>query len=366
MTTISYPYHIAANDLERLMHDVLMALNLEESDVTGVVGALLEATLSGYDSHGVMRIPRYAAALQQGEIDPRGKFTILRETAASAWVDAGNALGPVTATRAVELACTKARVTGIGCVSTTNSNDIGRLGSYLRTPAQEGLVTLLVANDSGGLPTVTPHGGAARFFSTNPLAAGIPHHPEPILIDISTSVTAVGRLRMEAQRGASIPAGWLIDAHGEAVLDPARFFESPADTFLLPLGGEQAGHKGFALQLLIEVLAGALGGAGVVNGVDPQREANAIFVLALDPDHFVGRARFIELVSEMTSGLHKTPPRPGYDRVRLPGERAAAERQRRKEVGIDLSAVTYQELHATLVGLGLDAEEYGIRSARDH
>jgi LDH2 family malate/lactate/ureidoglycolate dehydrogenase len=352
----SPPAHtIPAESLRGLITHVFTALDVTAEDTARVVVALMEATLSGYDAHGVMRVPRYADELRRDEIDPRGAFTLLRETAASAYVDAGNALGPVTAARAVELACQKAASVGIGCVSTTNSNDIGRLGSYLRQPALDGFITLLVANDSGGLPTVTPFGGAARFFSTNPLAAGIPRgQDEPILIDMSTSVTSVGRLKVEAQRGANIPAGWLIDARGEAVLDPTRFFEQSADVFLLPLGGAQSGHKGFALQLLVEVLAGALGDAGVVTGTDTGREANAIFVLAVDPAHFASRELFVARVNEMVAGLENVPPLPGVERIRLPGARAAAERARRMTHGIPLAPQTRAELARVLHELDLD------------
>lgn len=352
---------ISAHALRALMGDVFAALDVPPEDTGRVVDALMEATLAGYDSHGVMRVPRYADALRGGEIDAQGAFAVRNETPAAAWIDAGNALGPVTAARAVELACAKAQTVGIGCVSTTNSNDVGRLGSYLRAPAQAGLVTVMVANDSGGLPTVTPYGGAARFFSTNPLAAGIPRgEREPILIDLSTAVTSVGRLRMNAQQGLPAPAGWLIDRQGEVVPDPARFFEQPEDTFLLPLGGMLAGHKGFALQLLIEVLAGALGGAGVVTGVDPGYEANAIFVLALDPRHFAGQETFDAKVEAMATGLLDVPPSPGFERVRLPGERAAEERARRTEAGIPLAPATYAELMELLNHLHLDARRYGL------
>lgn len=352
---------IAATDLARLMHHVFLAHHVAAEDTERVVAALMEATLAGYDSHGVMRVPRYAAALARREIDPAGRFSILSETPAVAHVDAGNGLGPVTATRAVELACAKARTIGIGCVSTRNSNDIGRLGSYVGKPAQEGLLTILVANDSGGLPTVTPFGGAARFFSTNPLAAGIPREgAEPIIIDLSTAATSVGRLRMNAQQGAGAPPGWLIDAQGEAVLDPARFFAEPDTVFLLPLGGAAAGHKGFALQLLIEVLAGALGGAGVVTGVDPGHEANAIFVLAIDPAHFATREVFGAQVEAMCAGLASVPPLPGHDRVRLPGERAAQLRRSRTAEGIVLSSVTHRELLDTLAAAGLDPTDCNL------
>jgi L-2-hydroxycarboxylate dehydrogenase (NAD+) len=288
----------------------------------------------------------------------RGEFKILRESAASAHVDGGGAIGAVTATRALALACAKAAAVGVGVVTTVNSTDIGRLGSYLLKPAQAGFVTLLLVNDSGGLPTVAPFGGAARFFSTNPLGAGIPRRDaEPIIIDLATSMASVGKLRMAAQRGASVPAGWLIDAQGATVTDPARFFAEPDAVFLLPLGGLLAGYKGFALQLLVDVLVGAVGGAGVATGVDPGIEANALFALALAPDYFGGQASFLDLVEQMVAGLESTPSLPNREGVRIPGQRAAQERQQRLATGIVLNGALQEELATLLAELGL-AESY--------
>lgn len=350
------PLTLAAVELRRLMEDVFTALDLAAEDVQIVVDALMEATLSGYDAHGVMRVPRYVHEVQAGMMQPHGEFRILHETAAAAQVDAGRALGAVTATRSLALACDKAAAVGIGAVATANSTDIGRLGSYVGKPAQAGFVTLLLVNDSGGLPTVSPFGGAARFFSTNPLAAGIPRRDgEPIIIDLSTSMTSVGKLRMAAQRGTPIPEGWLMDREGEVVVDPRRFFEEPEAVFLLPLGGLLAGYKGFALQLLVDVLAGAVGGAGVATGIDPGVEANALFAIAIDPAHFASRATFLDLVEQMVAGLEQTPPLPGSAGVRLPGARAAQERQRRLAAGIVLDGTLRSQLAATLTELGLAA-----------
>ena len=352
------PRTVAAADLRRLMTDVFAAMAVNQEDVQIVVDALMEATLAGYDSHGVMRIPRYVQELRQGVMLPRGEFRILRETAAAAHVDAGRALGAVTATRALTLACEKATAVGIGAVATINSTDIGRLGSYLARPAQAGFVTLLMVNDSGGLPTVAPFGAATRFFSTNPIGAGIPRRAgDPIIIDMSTSIASVGKLRMAAQRGEMVPAGWLVDRQGDDVVNPARFFEEPEAVFLLPLGGLLAGYKGFALQLLVDTLAGALGGAGVAMGTDPGIEANALFAVAIDPDHFASRATFLDLVEQMVAGLEAAPALPGTQGVRIPGQRAAQERQRRLAAGIVLSGTLVGQLATTLDGLGL-AERY--------
>lgn len=354
---------VAVDDLRDLMSDIFLALDVAADDVRIVVDALLEASLSGYDAHGVMRVPRYAAELRQGKIAANGAFSILRESAASAYVDAGRALGPITATRAIDLACEKAATAGIGCVSTKNSNDIGRLGSYLRQPALRGFITLLAVNDSGSFAAVAPHGGVERFFSTNPLAAGIPRgEQEPILIDISTSMTSVGKLRVASQRGETVPEGWLIDRQGEAVTEPSRYFDEPENVTLLPLGGMLAGYKGFALQLLVDVLAGALGGAGVSTGEDPGLEANAIFALAIDPDHFSSRQSLIAMVESMVVGLGNVNTLPDVDAIRLPGQRAAEERQLRQANGIPLTAVTRKALANTLAELELLAKYRSILS----
>ena len=345
---------IAVEDLRNLMGDLFAALDVPPDDIRLVVDALVDATLSGYDAHGVMRVPRYVDELQRGVSRARAEFTILKETVSSAYVDAGRALGAVTATRAIQLACAKAAVSGIGCVSTKNSNDIGRLGSYLWQPAKQGFLTLLMVNDSGGLPTVAPFGGVARFFSTNPIGAGIPRgDEEPIIIDISTAVTSVGKIRLAAQRGDTVPDGWLIDQQGESVVDPARFFAEPENVSLLPLGGLLAGHKGFALQLLVDVLAGALGGAGVSTGEDPGLEANAIFAIAIDPEHFASLKSFTALVDQMVAGLREGKTLPGVDAIRIPGERAAQERQLRQANGIPLTAVTRDALATVLLELDL-------------
>jgi LDH2 family malate/lactate/ureidoglycolate dehydrogenase len=350
---------IAVTDLRHLMTDVFAAFEVSPEDVEMVVDALMEASLSGYDSHGVMRVPRYVDELRRGVTVARGEFQILKETVSSAYVDAGHALGAVTATRALQLACEKAAGAGIGCVSTKNSSDIGRLGSYLWQPAKHGYLTLLMVNDSGGMPSVAPFGGAARFFSTNPCAAGIPRgEEEPIIIDMSTSMTSAGRLKLEARRDASIPDGWLLNQRGESVVEPSSFFENPEDVFLLPLGGMLAGHKGFALQLLIDVIAGALGGAGVATGTDPGIEANAIFALAIDPEHFASRETFTRMVNELVVGLKHVKPLPGFDEVRVPGERAARERRMRQAAGIPLHTATRDELRTVLAGLGL-TDKYG-------
>ncbi len=344
--------------MRRLMVDILHRSNVPEDECGIIAETLLEASLSGYDSHGIMRIPKYVDAIRQGTMIPGARLTVLRETPASAHLDAGWGPGPVTATRALRLAGEKARQVGVGCVSTIHSNDIARLGSYLLEPAQNGLIALLMANDAGGGPSVVPWGGIQPFMSTNPLAAGIPRMGEaPIVIDVSTSIVAFGKLRIYANRGEPVPEGWLIDEQGASTTDPNTFFTDPQQSALLPLGGMLAGYKGFALGLLVDILAGALGGAGCSTGAATKREGNGIFALAIDPALFASRDEFIQSVETLVKGLKDSQKAPGMDGITIPGERAHRERQHRAARGIPIDGPTTERLAEILTELGL-AEDY--------
>jgi uncharacterized oxidoreductase len=288
-----------------------------------------------------MRIPMYVSGIQNGLMVPGVAMERLEETAASVHLDARHGLGPVAATEAVGLATSKAAQLGIGCVSLVNGNDLARLGGYLRQPAIEGFVVLMMVNDAGGNPVVAPWGGRSPFLSTNPLAAGIPWREQmPILIDMSTSVVAMGRMKMLAERGEAAPAGWAVDEHGEALIDPTAILAVPRTAALLPLGGDTAGHKGFALSMIVDLLAGGLSGAGCSTGQETGRDQNGVFVVAIDPAKFASRERFVDQVEALASGVKSSPKAPGVEEILMPGERAFRERQQRAQHGIPVTEAT--------------------------
>ena len=345
---------VASDVLRRLMVDILQSLEVPATECEIIAEVLLEASLSGYDSHGIMRIPKYFDGIRQGTMVPGAKIELLNETAASAHLDAGWGLGPVTAIHAIRLASAKARRTGIGCVSTINSNDIARLGSYVLEPAQNGLICLLMVNDAGGGPSVVPWGGTQPFLSTNPLAAGIPRRGQsPIVIDVSTGMVAFGKLRMLANRGEPVPEGWLIDQKGALTTDPNTFFADPQESALLPLGGLLAGYKGFALGLLVDILAGGLGGAGLSSGTEGEREGNGIFIQVIDPAFFGPPQHFATAVETFVTAIKNTPKAPGVEEILIPGERAHRERQQRAAQGIPIDEPTTARLGEILTELGL-------------
>ncbi|MCH2658959.1 Ldh family oxidoreductase [bacterium] len=343
-----------------LIRAVLERLGASPDAVAATVDQLVEASLTGYDAHGIMRIPTYVKCIGQGTIIPGAVPQIVKESPASALLDAHLGLGPLAARLAVDLAGDKARVTGVGCVSITRANDIACLGSYLWQPAAAGLIALLMVNDGGGGPVAVPWGGTQAFLSTNPLAAAVPRaQGPPLVIDMATSISSFGKVRMRADRGQDIPPDWLIEANGQITQAPHTLVGQPRTSALLPLGSPSAGHKGFGLSLLVDILAGALSGAGCSAGEASDLYRNGVFALAVDPQAFVGLGTFEEQVEAFVAGLKQVRPAPGLDRIVLPGERADRLRRERRASGIPIDAPTRRTLANILADLNL-ADRYGL------
>ena len=354
---VTEPVHLTCDALRGLIGEIFARAGVPADEGDIVADVLLEATMAGYLSHGIMRVPLYVEAIRRGRIHPGVRTRVLRRSASALHLDAGHGLGPVSATEAVGHATGMAAQSGVGCVSVVRAADVARLGSYVIEPARSGFVCLLLVNDAGGNPNVAPWGSTEPFLSTNPLAAGIPRRgAAPIVIDMSTSVAAAGRLKMLAAEGREAPEGWLIDETGQPCTDPAAALDLPPRAALLPLGGLLAGHKGFALSLLVDVLAGALSGAGCSAGDLDSSDRNGLFVLAVDPEHFLGREGFLDQVEEYVRRLKGLRTAPGVEEVLVPGERAHRERERAMAEGLWLDPGIWAPVRALMDELGL-AEE---------
>ena len=337
-----------------LIEDIFGALGFTAAERAVLTGTLLEASRAGYHSHGVMRIPTFAEDTRAGLIAPATAPVVMHETAAAAMIDARRCLGPVSTVFAVEHAVARAKQAGIGCAAVRNGNDIARLGAYVGAPARAGLIALLLVNDAGGGACVAPVGSAAPFLSTNPLACGIPRArgKPPLVIDLSTSVVALGKVRMAANRDEAVPEGWLIDRTGRPTTDPAGFFATPRSASLLPLGGAADGHKGFLLGLIVEAFAGALAGAGMSCGNEKEDRGNGLFVLAADPDALGAGPDFARTMEAFLAGLEALPPAEGSAGVRLPGARAGGG----PGGAVPIDGPTWARIAALLDALALDGD----------
>ena len=252
----------------------------------------------------------------------------------------------------MDLAIRKAREMGAAAVTVRSCYHTGRLGTYAQQAAEEEMIAIVMVNAGGGGQCVTPFGGAARRLATNPIAMGAPGDGMfPILLDFATSMAPEGKIRDYARRGEHVPEGWLINAKGEPTTDPNDFYAEPGGA-ILPVGG-QVGYKGFGLALFVDILAGALSGAGCCNASDvPARDG--ILIIAIDPHHFAGAKFAREQIVQMVEHVKSCPTAPGVQEVYAPGEIEFRQAEYRRRHGIPLDDTTSGELKAIAKELGVD------------
>ena len=254
--------NIQPSDLRNIGYQLFEASGCTVEDARAVVDHLVESNLFGHDSHGAIRYYEYTRAIREGRFQPQAAPTIVRDYPSTAVVDAGGALGQVGATFAINLAIEKARQHGLATVTLRNTSHVGRAGAYPLMAARQGNMIALAFVNAGRLGyQIAPFGGLEGRLSTNPIAFSAPRHDtEPILVDMTTSVVAEGKVRVAINQGNQVPEGWLIDSEGNPTTEPNDFRADPPGA-ILPLGGVVA-HKGFALGLVVELLGGALSGEG--------------------------------------------------------------------------------------------------------
>ncbi len=343
----------AAKPLEQLTATVFEHCGAPPENARAVAEHLVASNLAGHDSHGVMRIPQYVASIEAGRLKPEGRMRIVQQAAASAVVDGGAGFGQVIGREAMALAIELACVGGVGAVTVRNSGHTGRIGTYTAQAADAGLVGIVTINASGGGQSVAPFGGRARRLGTNQISIGAPSGGrEPILLDIATSTALEGKVRTMLQAEKSLPAGWLIDAAGNPTTDPADFYREPGGA-ILPLGGP-LGYKGFGLAFMIDILTGALSGAGCCRA-NPPEPIDAMLAIALDVQQFTPLADFTQHVAQLVAHVKSCPTAPSFEQIYVPGEIEARERQRRLRDGIYIEPGTWEPIAQICQRFGIGA-----------
>ena len=338
--------NVTAEELTTICLNVLQKLNISPSEVEVVTRSMVDANRVGHDSHGVIHLPKYVRELEAGLIQPNAPTETMHESASIAVLDGNWGFGPVIATRAVELAIQKARLTDISSVAISRCNEVGRLGGYACLAANAEMIALLMANDHGGGTCVAPHGGIEGRLSTNPIACAVPiEGQDPIVLDMSTSVVASGKIRVKQHRNESLPQGWLINKDGESTTNAEDFY-SESHAALLPFGGIAA-HKGFGLSVIVDILSGALTGAGCSRS-DDARVGNGLFVLVLNVASFRGFPGFSAEICRFIEYLKSAKRAADVDAIRMPGERGWDEKRKRELNGIPIDAETWQQIQALL------------------
>lgn len=310
----------------------LMRRALEKSGATpamaaATAAALLAAELDGIPSHGASRIAQYCAHVKNGRATGSAVPKVVRERAGACLVDAGGGLAFEACALAVREVIARARRNGVAFASVANSNHFGVAAFHAEPIAEAGLVGLAFGNSPAAMPM---WGGRRALFGTNPIAAAFPRrHAPPMVIDLSLSEVARGKLMVAAREGKAIPLGWALDKRGSPTTDPKAGLEG----MMLPVGGA----KGAMLALMVELLACALSGAAFGFESDsffseagkPTRIGQGF--VAIDPDALAGREVFLERIETLVAAMLADAG------VRLPGDRRRANRERFAREGIELA-----------------------------
>jgi uncharacterized oxidoreductase len=312
-----------------------------DGEAAQIASSLVESNLRGHDSHGIMRVVEYVGLLRRGDLVAGAEFRILSEAPSLLLADAGYGFGQVQCRRLVDRISIKAREQGVACGALRHCGHVGRLGEWVEQAAGHGLAALLSVNDNGAEVSVAPPGGTAARISTNPLALAVPTEGEPLVLDISTSAVAHGKVKVARLAGIPCPPGWIQDAHGRPTTDPEALETNPPGT-LLPLGGDHA-FKGFGLGVLLDILVAGLTG-GFCPPAPTARPCNNVLLVAWDPERFAGHAHFVGEARKLIEFIRETPRKPGVTRIELPGDRSGRVRRERTQSGIPLPGGNWEKL----------------------
>lgn len=331
---------IEAARLARGCQRILECQGVPASDAAFVAETLVEADLRGVHSHGVLRLPRYVRELSEGITNPEPAITTLDEGPAFARVDGDGGMGQLVARYSMTAAIGKARAAGSATVTACRSRHFGSAGTYAAMALESGYIGVAMTVAS---PRLAPTGGSQPLFGNNPISMAVPGTQDfPLIIDAAMGSTAAGKLELAAANGETIPEGLARSLDGEVTTDPAVALKGS----IVPIGD----HKGYGLTMLIEILAGLLGGApyfGVERAHVPEhmRERGiGHFFMVIDPSRFLSASDFSEAVADMVRRTKASPRLDGVDEILLPGELEERRRRERLDCGIPLAASTLETL----------------------
>lgn len=348
--------HFTQNQLQKITTDIFEAGGVPSDEAPIISELLVDSNLAGHDSHGVIRIPQYINFIKSGRIQPGASMDIERKSPSHALINGNWGFGHVIAQKAMSFAIEKAKASTISAISVYNCNHIGHIGSYPMMAADAGMISITMVNAGGTALYVAPFGGRDGRLATNPIAIATPTRKgHPILLDITSSVVAQGKIRVALNRRAAVPLGWLINSEGEPTTNPLDLNEPPPGA-LLPLGGI-VGHKGYALGLMIDILGGALSGAGC-SGSGNTRLQNGVLMIVIDIANFTPLDDFYQHVDRLVAHVKASPLAPGFDEILTPGEIEARQTAHRSRYGIPIDDETWRQIQETAAEVGLSELEF--------
>lgn len=352
--------HIPAATLIRTVGDIFAAAGCDAAEASRIAAELVEANLTGHDSHGVVRVPRYLSWLRAGSVRAGRSVSVVTDGGAFLLLDGQHGFGQTVASQAVALGVERAGGQGSCVVALRNAGHIGRVGRYAEIALAAGQISIHFVNVAGS-PLVAPFGAVERRFSTAPVAIGVPLPGRPVVLDFATSLVAEGKVQVASYGGTPLPPDALIGPDARRSGDPHLLYGDYGPTGMrsaangvgaLRAFGE---HKGSGLALMCELLAGAFTGGGCAGpGAVGGGVSNGMLSIYLSPDHFGTRAAFDRLGQQYLDWVLAARPVDPIEPVLLPGEPEARCRAERAASGVPLSADTWAAIRQA-------ADELGVR-----
>ena len=323
---------VQGDDLKKTVAGIFEKLGVSPDDALLAADVQVLADLRGVDSHGVSNMLKsYIQGYQEGSINPRPNWKVVRETPSTATVDSDRGLGTIITPKAMDIAIDKAKRVGLGMVTIGNARHLGMASYHAMKALDHDMIGVCMTSCP---PSVLPTFGAEPRLGTNPIAIAVPCLNEPpFVFDAATSSVAVNKIRIAGRLGAEIPGGWLAAEDGSPIMEPSL---APENVTLLPLGSDREGgsHKGYGLSCIVDILAGVLTGFGY--GVTPGRPNFGHMVAAYSIDAFTDVEPFKVQMDEWSQMMQTTKPAPGHERVFVAGQPEAEVEAVRRDEGIPL------------------------------
>lgn len=340
---------VAAPDLTAFALALLVSGGLDPDLALTTAEVLVEGDMIGHDTHGVGLLPWYLDELAAGHMARSGDPAVVSDRGAAFVWDGRLLPGAVLLTRAMDLACDRAAAQGVVTAAIHSAHHTCALAVFLRRATDRGLIAQISVSNPAAA-RVAPFGGTRPLLTPNPLAAGFPTSGDPILVDVSSSVTTTTMTQTLAREGGRFPEAWVLTADGHPSDDPREVTERGGS--IMPLGGALKGHKGFGLALIVELLGQGLSGRGRAN-VAPGPLAQSAFLQVIDPAAFAGAAAFAEQADHLAAASRANPPADPDRPVRMPGDAASSRRRRALADGVPVADALWVRLSALAEARGV-------------
>jgi LDH2 family malate/lactate/ureidoglycolate dehydrogenase len=338
----------APTELRRFAAALFRQAGLEHEKPDVVAEGLLESDLLGHTTHGLALAPRYLKEIASGSMAAQGEPEVISDRGACVCWNGRRLPGVWLATKAIDLAVERAETYGTVTVVVGNSHHIGCLAAYLPRATEKGYLAIISGSDPSQR-TVAPFGGKDPVFTPNPIAVGIPTAGDPVLLDTSASISTNNMGARLVREGRRFPGLWAQDAAGQATDDPTVLSTGGS---ILPAGGLDHGHKGYAWALFVEALTQGLGGFGRAD--EPKGWGGSVYIEVIDPAAFGGREAFTRQTEYLVQACRRSSPRPGVDHVRVPGENALSRKRSALADGVVLYPGVLEALHPFAEQSGVD------------